>query len=51
MKIRAVLLMVLTALASCASQPPAAPSQEILDESDASTLLVAAKTTVFARER
>ncbi len=52
MKIRAVLLMVLTALASCASQPPAAaPSQEIFDESDASTLLVAAKPIVFARER
>jgi hypothetical protein len=50
MKIRAVLLMVLTALASCASRPPA-PSQEIFDESDASTLLVVAKPTVFARER
>ena len=50
MKIRAVLLMVLTALASCASRPPAA-SQEIFDESDASTLLVAAKPIVFARER
>jgi hypothetical protein len=50
MKIRAVLLMVLTALASCASRPPAA-SQEIFDESDASTLLVVAKPTVFARER
>ena len=50
MKIRAVLLMVLTALASCASRPPAA-SQEIFDESDASTLLVVANPTVFARER
>jgi hypothetical protein len=50
MKIPAVLLMVLTALASCASRP-AAPSQEIFDESDASTLLVVAKPTVFARER
>src|SRR5260370_26883984 len=50
MKIRAVLLMVLTALASCASRPPAA-SQEIFDESDASTLLVAARPIVFARER
>ena len=50
MKIRGVLLMVLTALASCASRPPAA-SQEIFDESDASTLLVAAKPIVFARER
>jgi hypothetical protein len=50
MKIRAMLLMVLTALASCASRPPAA-SQEIFDESDASTLLVAAKPIVFARER
>jgi hypothetical protein len=50
MKIRAVLLMVLTALASCASRPPEA-SQEIFDESDASTLLVAAKPIVFARER
>jgi hypothetical protein len=50
MKMRAVLLMVLTALASCASRPPAA-SQEIFDESDASTLLVVAKPTVFARER
>ena len=50
MKIRAVLLMVLTALASCASRPTA-PSQEIFDESDASTLLVVAKPTVFARER
>jgi hypothetical protein len=50
MKIRAVLLMVLTALASCASRPPAA-SQEIFDESDASTLLVVAKPIVFARER
>jgi hypothetical protein len=50
MKIRAVLLMVLTALASCASRPPAA-SQEIFDESDASTLLVTAKPIVFARER
>jgi hypothetical protein len=39
-------------LASCASQPPAAaPSEEIFDESDASTLLVAAKPIVFARER
>ena len=45
-----MLLMVLTALASCASRPPAA-SQEIFDESDASTLLVAAKPIVFARER
>ena len=50
MKIRAVLLLVLTALASCASRPPAA-SQEIFDESDASTLLVTAKPLVFARER
>jgi hypothetical protein len=50
MKIRAVLLLVLTALASCASRPPAA-SQEIFDESDASTLLVVAKPMVFARER
>jgi hypothetical protein len=50
MKIRAVLLMVLTALASCASRP-SARSQEIFDESDASTLLVAAKPMVFARER
>jgi len=50
MKIRAVLLMVLAALASCASRPPAA-SQEIFDESDASTLLVVAKPIVFARER
>jgi hypothetical protein len=50
MKIRAVLLMVLTALASCASRPPAA-SQEIFDESDASTLLVVARPMVFARER
>jgi hypothetical protein len=50
MSIRAVLLLVLTALASCASRPPA-PSQEIFDESDASTLLVAAKPIVFARER
>jgi hypothetical protein len=50
MKIPAVLLMVLTALASCASRPTA-PSQEIFDESDASTLLVVAKPTVFARER
>jgi hypothetical protein len=50
MKIRAVLLMVLTALASCANRPPAA-SQEIFDESDASTLLVVAKPIVFARER
>src|ERR1700688_3717294 len=50
MKIRAVLLLVLTALASCASRPPTA-SQEIFDESDASTLLVAAKPMVFARER
>jgi hypothetical protein len=50
MKIRAMLLMVLTALASCASRPPAA-SQEIFDESDASTLLVVAQPTVFARER
>jgi hypothetical protein len=50
MKIRAVLLMVLTALASCASRPPVA-SDEIFDESDASTLLVVAKPTVFARER
>jgi hypothetical protein len=50
MKIRAVLLLVLTALASCASRPPA-ESQEIFDESDASTLLVAAKPIVFARER
>ena len=50
MKIRAVLLMVLTASASCASRPPA-PSQEIFDESDASTLLVVAKPIVFARER
>jgi hypothetical protein len=50
MKIRSVLLMVLTALASCASRPPAA-SQEIFNESDASTLLVAAKPMVFARER
>jgi hypothetical protein len=50
MKIRAVLLLVLTALASCASRPPEA-SQEIFDESDASTLLVAAKPMVFARER
>jgi hypothetical protein len=50
MKIRAVLLMVLTALASCASRPPA-PSQEIFDESDASTLLVVANPIVFARER
>jgi hypothetical protein len=40
MKIRAVLLMVLTAA-----------SQEIFDESDASTLLVVAKPIVFARER
>jgi hypothetical protein len=50
MKIRAVLLLVLTALASCASRPPTA-SQEIFDESDASTLLVTAKPLVFARER
>jgi hypothetical protein len=50
MKIPAVLLMVLTGLASCASRPTA-PSQEIFDESDASTLLVVAKPTVFARER
>jgi hypothetical protein len=50
MKIRAVLLLVLTALVSCASRPPAA-SEEIFDESDASTLLVAAKPIVFARER
>jgi hypothetical protein len=50
MKIRAVLLLVLTALASCASRPPTA-SQEIFDESDASTLLVTAKPIVFARER
>jgi hypothetical protein len=50
MKNRAVLLMVLAALASCASRPPAA-SQEIFDESDASTLLVVANPIVFARER
>ena len=50
MKIHAVLLLVLTALASCASRPPTA-SQEIFDESDASTLLVTAKPIVFARER
>ena len=50
MKIRAVLLLVLTAMASCASRPPSA-SQEIFDESDASTLLVTAKPIVFARER
>ena len=50
MKIRAVLLLVLTALASCASRPPTA-AQEIFDESDASTLLVTAKPIVFARER
>jgi hypothetical protein len=50
MKIRGVLLLVLTALASCASRLPTA-SQEIFDESDASTLLVAAKPLVFARER
>jgi hypothetical protein len=52
MKIREVLLLVLvlTASASCASRPPAA-SQEIFDESDASTLLVVAKPMVFARER
>jgi hypothetical protein len=50
MKIRAVLLLVLTGLASCASRPPQA-SQEIFDESDASTLLVTAKPIVFARER
>jgi hypothetical protein len=50
MKTRAVLLLVLTALASCASRPPTA-SQEIFDESDASTLLVTAKPIVFARER
>lgn len=50
MKIRAVLLLVLTALASCASRPPAA-SEEIFDEADASTLLVTAKPIVFARER
>jgi len=50
MKIHAVLLLVLTALASCASRPPTA-SQEIFDESDASTLLVTAKPMVFARER
>jgi hypothetical protein len=50
MKNRGVLFLVLTALASCAARPPA-PSQEIFDESDASTLLVVAKPIVFARER
>ena len=50
MNIRLALILVLTALPSCAAQPRA-PSQEIFDEETASTLLVVSKPMVFARER
>jgi hypothetical protein len=45
-----VVLLIALALASCATQPPP-KSDEFFDEQNASTLLVAAKPLVFARER
>jgi hypothetical protein len=45
-----VVLLALTALASCATRTPPA-SDEFFDEENASTLLVTAKPLVFARER
>ena len=49
MNIRVAFVLALTALTSCANLPPAA--HEILDEQSASTMLVATKPLVFARER
>jgi hypothetical protein len=58
MHIRVALLLALTALASCATQPPHRPpskansnSAEIFDEETGSTLLVVSKPLVFARDR
>src|ERR1700724_4215768 len=56
MYIRVALLSALTALASCANQPPRGPpskanSTEIFDEQTGSTLLVVSKPLVFARDR
>jgi len=55
MKIRAALILVLTALASCASQPKAAPtrgaSQEFFDEQTGRTLSVVDEPLIFARAR
>ena len=47
---RTALLLSLTALASCAANPPRA-AQELFDEQNGSTLTVAAKPLVFARTR
>lgn len=53
MNIREVLILALalTTLASCVIRPRATRSDEIFDEENASTLLVAAKPLVFARQR
>ena len=58
MHIRVALLLALTALASCTTQPPHRPtskaksnSTEIFDEQSGSTLSVVAKPLVFARAR
>ena len=50
MNIRLALLLLLTAVACCASRPLKA-STEIFDEQTGSTLLVVSKPLVFARER
>jgi hypothetical protein len=50
MRNRFPLIVVLAALASCASHPPTAP-REIFDEQTAATLTVVASPLVFARER
>jgi len=54
MPIRVALLLALTALASCTTQPPHRPSSksmEIFDEQSGSTLLVVSKPLVLARDR
>jgi hypothetical protein len=54
MHTRVALLLVLSALASCTTQPshrPSTKSTEIFDEQSGSTLLVASKPLVFARDR
>jgi hypothetical protein len=54
MHMRVALVMALTALASCTTQPPHRPvskSTEIFDEQTGSTLLVVSKPLVFARDR
>lgn len=51
MRIRLALIVALMALPACSSRPPAAAPHEFLDEQTGTTLSVAAKPLVFARER